>query len=281
VTQAITDRDFLREFGSYLRNVDHGLAPQDGRPGTCGVCGAPVDRWPRCYGCNQACQAAKDRGERLPLDDLAILSYAVEGSLEVKFDASGGSVLPAKHQWEGRQAYKVLKGYKTDTPDRGEWMAVIYWWTLWMLQRWGPDTLYPGVSYPQWHWATVPSRRSDRQGEHPFHRIVGTIIGQTHEEVVLELGSAEASRDYDPNAYTAGETARGVHVILVEDSWASGANVLSAAAAIKSAGASRVSAMVLGRILNPTFSPSAEFIKRGGLRSTFEPDRSPWVRVTT
>jgi hypothetical protein len=212
------------------------------------------------------------------LDDLAILTYAVEGYLEAGLATGGTFALPTENRQEGRQAYRVLKGYKNDQPDHGEWMAVAGW-AIWLLQRWGPDTLYPGSPHPEWKWATIPSRRSGRKGEHPLHRIVDAVIGKSHAEVVLTQNNAEAPRDFDLNAYSAVESARDSHVVLVEDSWASGGSVLSAAAAIKSAGATRVSAMVLGRILNPTWKPSNEFIKHGGLNTVFNPARSPWVQV--
>lgn len=71
----------------------------------------------------------------------------------------------------------------------------------------------------------------------------------------------------------------GAHVILVDDSWTTGANVQSAATALKQAGAGQVSTMVLGRLLNDTWPPTAQFIDAGGLRSPFNPDACPWSGV--
>jgi hypothetical protein len=80
----------------------------------------------------------------------------------------------------------------------------------------------------------------------------------------------------------------GTGVLLVDDSWTSGANVLSAAAAFRRGGAAAVNAMVMGRLINPGgWEPSRRFIDQGGLRASFgdgrrdgfDPARSPWAKV--
>jgi len=276
MTLIISDADFRREYGSFLRNVEFGTTPTDIRPGTCTICGAPVSiGYLRCWGCNNAVSQAIRDGGTLPIDNLAILTYAVEPYFEFELLRSDGTPYPAKNQSQGRQAYNVLRGYKADKATRADWLAAVKW-TFWMLQRWGPDRLHPGAS---WKWAIAPSRRSGRQNEHPLHRAVALAVGESHPEVTLTRGSAEAPRGLDASAYIAAPTAKSAHVVIFEDTWASGGTVLSAAAALKQAGASQVSAMVLGRILNPGWPASAEFIKYGALNKPFSTEQSPWNRV--
>ena len=118
--------------------------------------------------------------------------------------------------------------------------------------------------------------------EHPLHAIVVdvlNILGLDLEEIQFRKMKDSQKREYNTEIFAC-DPVPGSHVLLIEDSWASGANVLSAAAALKSAGASQVNAMVLGRLLNPAnWGPTKTFIKGGGLRDGFDPHRSPWKKI--
>jgi hypothetical protein len=107
-------------------------------------------------------------------------------------------------------------------------------------------------------------------------------------EVLLDAPKPASGREFRPDLFVCEGLPQEAQVLLVEDSWTSGANVLSAAAALKRAGAIRVNAMILGRLLNPAeWGPSREFIENGGLRLDFgdgkrpgfDPRRSPWATV--
>jgi hypothetical protein len=157
--------------------------------------------------------------------------------------------------------------------------------TIWFLQRWGPaaENLAPGGP---WRWATIPSVRSHRGGEHPLHRIVAAVL-RPESEVVLTPVRRNNDRIVDPHLFEVNEVLSNSSVLLIDDSWTTGSNVISAAAALRATGATAVNAMVLGRILNTDWAPSRTFIERGGLRSDFhdglrrgfDPARSPWRAV--
>jgi orotate phosphoribosyltransferase len=114
-----------------------------------------------------------------------------------------------------------------------------------------------------------------------MHFMVRMIWGAEHAEAPLDLASGPSSqaRSYDPLRFTAGDFPEGSHVILVDDSWTTGGNVQSAAAALKRAGAAQVSVMVLARILDDRWEPTRRFIEDGGLRRPFDPSMSPWQGV--
>jgi len=267
MTPRFSDDAFVREFGSYLCSVRHGLTPVGERPGTCKTCATPLkDDHPECYQCHHVHKEAMSQRIPFPVDELAFLTYAVE--------AQSGNSLGDTHEREGRQAYRVLKGYKVSTPLPVHWRAMTAW-IVWSLQRWWPQ----GDESVPWCWATVPSRRSDRVGEHPLHRIARAVLPQTPEVEVTYTGSSTA-RGFDSTAYSAASVPSNNQVLLIEDSWAMGGNVFSAAAALKKAGARSVSALMLGRLLNPSaWGPSRQFIEHGGLRAGFDPGHSPWVRT--
>ena len=55
------------------------------------------------------------------------------------------------------------------------------------------------------------------------------------------------ARSLDPGRFRAGPGATGAEVLLLDDTWASGASAQSAAVALKQAGAEAVAAVVIGR----------------------------------
>ncbi|MDR0417222.1 MAG: phosphoribosyltransferase [Propionibacteriaceae bacterium] len=286
MTPLFGDEAFRREHGSYLCNVKPGLPPAHGRPGTCQVCAGPVNvTFTICRQCEGVRAAAAHDGRPFPIDYLAFLTYAVEGA-DLASQTALGQVRET-HEREGRQAYLVLKGYKSAASSSDPlWMTAVAW-TAWFLQRWGPWAAWPSRRDDrEWCWATVPSVRSGRQGEHPFHAIVAAVLG-SHREVELRA-AAGGGRGFNPNLFSCGRVPDNAPVLLVDDSWTSGGNLLSAAATLKEAGASSVNAMVLGRLLNPgAWPPTREFIDHDGLRLDFgdgwrpgfDPRRWPWTKV--
>lgn len=244
----------VREYGSYLHNVIPGL------PGLCGVCSTPVaGDFARCWPCSQMLPPGSVGGPAGFVDRVAFLTYAVEGG----------------------QAYSVLRGYKIPSIQQRYWTAAATW-VVWLLGRHGLCPLRgSGVAESQFLWATVPSARSGRLGEHPLHHIVRQVWGPHYREagLALAVGAGGQSRDYNPRRFTAEPIASGSHVVLVDDSWTTGANVQSAATALKQAGAAQVSALVLGRLLRDAWEPTRHFIAQGGLRSPFDPDVCPWRGV--
>ena len=59
-------------------------------------------------------------------------------------------------------------------------------------------------------------------------------------------------------------------MLLIDDTWTTGANAQSAAAALKSAGASKIAALVIGRHLHRDWSENDRRLK--ALRSPFDWD---------
>ena len=50
------------------------------------------------------------------------------------------------------------------------------------------------------------------------------------------------------------------HVMLIDDTWVSGATTLSAAATLRASGARHVSVLVLARWLDPDYGPTNKFL---------------------
>lgn len=238
------------------------------------MCGTPVTvGYATCYPCHAVRDVATRTGIPFPLDRLAFLTYAVEG-----FDVTRPvpvSLTGDTHERQGRQAYEILKGFKAPRTSRVLWMSAAAW-TVWMLQNWAPWLPGNGAG---WHWAQVPSVRSHRVGEHPLHAIVKVVLAQ-FPEADLRVSRSSDAREFDPERFICDQSLAGANVVLIDDSWTTGVNALSAGAALKRAGAKRVDGMMLGRLLNPArWAPTAQFIEHDGLGQGFDAARSPWISL--
>ncbi len=100
---------------------------------------------------------------------------------------------------------------------------------------------------------TVPRGDRARDGDQPLRGIAGELVEPTRERYVRALERSPltcAPRTFDPGRFVARVPLTGSRVLLVDDTWTSGASAQSAAAALKGAGASAVAAVVIGRHVN-------------------------------
>jgi hypothetical protein len=198
------------------------LAPRAG-PGVCEICFNLTDGYERCYACAHGGRS---------LDTVVPISYSVGGE----------------------QLHHVLGSYKR-TPELvaehfTRQLAAVLWRFLSAHEGCISGTLrvpaFPVVT-------TVPSNDSARDGEHPLHRIVGQLVKPTRERfrrlLVRSAHPAHPHR-FDVDRYQAIVQLTHEPVLLIDDTWTTGANAQSAAAALKRAGAGPVAAVVIGRHLN-------------------------------
>jgi predicted amidophosphoribosyltransferase len=224
--------------GGYLRNAVR-------RPGaTCAHCSAPVDGYEHCYSCKMA-QSRADLA-----DTIAMLTYAVAG----------------------QQSGYVLRGYKAAQPLQ-EHAAIV---SLLILLALSVHAGCPAAlaDSPVTHWAAVPSLPA-RPGEHSLHKIIkASAPGQ--EIRLLAAERAWRPRAISPDHFRAGTSlADDSHVLLVDDTWATGGHAQSAALALKKAGASRVSLLVVARWLKPDFGDNERFLRK--LKIPYDPAVCPWT----
>ncbi len=100
--------------------------------------------------------------------------------------------------------------------------------------------------------ATVPSSDARRDGHHPLRRIVGDIVPtrDRYERLLRRTSWPAEPRTFDRRRYRAARRLDGENVLLIDDTWTTGASMQSAAVALKAAGAATVGAVVVGRHLN-------------------------------
>jgi hypothetical protein len=96
--------------------------------------------------------------------------------------------------------------------------------------------------------AVVPSG-GGRPGPHPLLRLLGPFLRLP--PVPLAVRPGDWGRDLAAERFYAERPVPGAPVLLVDDTWVSGASAQSAAVALKRAGARRVAVVVLGRHVDP------------------------------
>jgi predicted amidophosphoribosyltransferase len=212
-----------------------GLHQPRGTSMSCVVCRGPLrPGYTRCYQCTQHLLL----GEGLLADVVAPVSYAVRGT-------AFALALARYKSAQGQSAQN-----KSGQRDEAEALLALL---LAFLRDHGPcvwrqaDMPAPGLL------AVVPSGWG-RQGTHPLLRLVAPRLRMPL--VPLTLRHGEQGRDLNASRFVAGPT-EGADVLLLDDTWVSGASIQSAAVALKRAGAGRIAAVVLGRYLNPAEPRSA------------------------
>jgi predicted amidophosphoribosyltransferase len=118
---------------------------------------------------------------------------------------------------------------------------------------------------------TVPSSDHARDEQHPLRHIVGELVGPTRERHtrLLRRSDAEApARAFSAAKFEATTDLEHQSVLLVDDTWTTGASAQSAAAALKRAGAGPIAAVVIGRHLNREWHQNDRHLR--GISQPFE-----------
>ena len=198
------------------------LAPRPGKS-VCVTCFNFTDGYRRCYACTR---------RETWLDAMAPISYC-----------------PAHGQ-----LHHVLASYKRLTGDAARRSAVELAAVLWryLTEHEGCVAKAAGVtSFPL--VTTVPSGEPERGQSHPLRHIVGELVRPTrdrHERLLRRSSVPVETHVFSRDRYEALKPLTQQAVLLVDDTWTTGANAQSAAAALKRAGAGPVGAVVIGRYLN-------------------------------
>jgi predicted amidophosphoribosyltransferase len=216
-------------YGNFLLGPRHG-------PEVCEVCFNFTDGYERCYGCSH--------GEQW-LDAVCPISYSVA------------------HE----QLHHALWGYKRLEGDVARRLTVELAAVLWrhlaihelcLAQAAGAADAFDLV-------ATVPSSDRERDERHPLRHVVAALIGPTaprHERLLHRTTKPVDPRAFDPEKYEVSRNLGDHSVLLIDDTWTTGANAQSAAAALKSAGAGAVGAVVIGRHVNRDWDENDRRLKQ-------------------
>lgn len=212
-------------------------APEPAAGGLCATCRGPARAGSRCYQCGL-------HREYLP----GLLPEIV---VPVAYAAKGGP--HATNLW----LYKSGAQKEGAAAARAELAALLL---VFLRDHGGCVWRQAGLDRPTCV-AVVPSRRG-RPGVHPLQALAAPYLALPWARLRLARPSLPDAQDADPWRFES-ERIAGASVLLLDDTWTSGASAVSAAAALRLAGARSVAVVVLGRHLDPKgaggdrFSPAA------------------------
>jgi predicted amidophosphoribosyltransferase len=227
-----------------IRGVEPFLVSPRSGPGVCRLCFNLTEGFERCGAC-----------ARLPnlLDAFVPISYSVSG----------------------RQLHTMLATYKRSRGLEAHAfeirLAAILWRHLELHER----CLATAASTKAFDLVTtVPSGERSRDEEHPLQRMVSRLVGPVrarHRRLLERTDAPSRPREFDAERFRADQELDGAAVLLIDDTWTTGASAQSAAAALKAAGASTVAAVVIGRYLNIGWHENRERLR--ALEGPFRWDR--------
>ena len=111
--------------------------------------------------------------------------------------------------------------------------------------------------------ATVPSTRSgQREAGHPLETVVRAVVSLARLRApLLAPGTAGTGHNQpDDDAFQPTRKLSGERVLLIDDTFTTGARVQSAASALRRGGAAAVAAVTLGRVIWPDWNPNCRRI---------------------
>lgn len=210
----------VRELSALYENVM--LGPRRGSD-ICSTCFNFTAGYPRCYACAHG---------RPVLDAVAPISYSVG------------------HE----QLHHALASYKRLDGDVARRLGVILAAVLWRFLAEHEQCVAREAGVDRFDLVTtVPSGDRARDERHPLRWIVGELVGPTrdrHERLLRRSEVPVARREFSLEKFIAVRRVDGVSVLLIDDTWTTGASAQSAAATLRNAGAERTAAVVIGRHLN-------------------------------
>jgi hypothetical protein len=182
-------------------------------------------------------------------------------------------VIPVSYAFKGGPHAANLWRYKSQLPDAAAAVATLLSLLLVFLRDHGSCAWRAAGSGPPTHVATVPSTRG-RPGPHPLQAMLGHCLRLPQARLALACPARPGQpgppgdprppgllsppdppepddRELQPGLFTAEGRLDRARLLLIDDTWTTGARAQSAAAAAKLAGASGVTTVVLGRHLDP------------------------------
>lgn len=230
--------------GGYLRNVLH--LPEV----TCELCARPISGNRFCDRCQWNYVSRSDIADRV-------------GSMIYGFD--------------GAQSGRLMYGYKAAYTRPSHVQTVTSLAVLGIREhRQCVDRLL-GIRATR--WAAVPSLRNIGV-EHPLRTILTGKIAAGSEITVTAAPreAIQSPRDVTPTNYiVTTEVPPGAHVMVIDDTWVAGGHAQSVAAALKLAGARRVSVLTVARWVDLT-DPVSKQVHRDHIKDReYDPTVCPWT----
>ena len=179
--------------------------------------------------------------------------------------------------------YNRLATYKAGQPRHGLHLVAVFWTFLRSRRAEIERQLGGPVSVV----TTVPSKRGRSYSEQPLRSALS--LAKEIDDLLAPMVTYRPDPDveslrasYYPQCFKpTGEPSSGQRILLVEDTWVSGATTVSAAGSLLEQGADSVLAVPIARVLDTIYwelSPYVAWINR---RVPASPESTPWPRSSS
>jgi predicted amidophosphoribosyltransferase len=176
------------------------------------------------------------------------------------------AMAPISYSMGGEQLHHALAGYKRYTGLPARYLAAGLAAVLWRHLRAHERCLARAAAVEHFDVVTtVPSSDAVRDRTHPLHGLVGELVKPLqprYERLLRRTDAAVMAHRFSAERYEATQDLCGRAVLLVDDTWTTGANARSAAASLKAGGAERVAVVVIGRYVNREWSHNDGQLRR-------------------
>jgi len=164
------------------------------------------------------------------------------------------AVVPISYSVCGGQLHHALVGYKRFSGQIARRLTVELAAVLWRFLSLHERCVAAAAHVSGFDLVTtVPSGVRERDDQHPLCRVVGDLVGPTRQRYRRLLRRSLAPvppRQVSADKFEPLTRLRGERVLLIDDTWTTGASARSAAVALRGAGAGPIGAVVIGRYLN-------------------------------
>jgi predicted amidophosphoribosyltransferase len=178
------------------------------------------------------------------------------------------AIIPISYSVAHEQLHHALAAYKRLSGSAGRRLSVQLAAVLWRFlaghercaARVVETEAFPIVT-------TVPSGDEERDELHRLRWMVSEAVGPTrgrHRRLLRRSSLEVAPRVFSAEKFVPAAALSGEAVLLVDDTWTTGANAQSAAATLKAAGAGPVAAVVIGRHVNRGWHQNDQQLRRLG-----------------
>jgi hypothetical protein len=164
------------------------------------------------------------------------------------------AVLPISYSVGHEGLHAALAGYKRVDGSGARVLGIELAAILWKFLERHEPCLSRSVGVEHFDVVTtVPSGDPVRDPSHPLPWIVGELCAATrgrYQRLLHRSPVALSEREFSEAKYLTSGDLRGEDVLLIDDTWTTGASAQSAAAALRAAGSGTVAAVVIGRHIN-------------------------------
>ena len=164
------------------------------------------------------------------------------------------AVVPISYSAAREQLHHALAHYKRETGSAARRLAIELGAVLWRFLALHEPCIARAAGASAFGLvATVPSGERERDEQHPLRWIVSEVVEPTqkrHRRLLKRSQHPVYERAFDVRRFVPTRALADEDVLLIDDTWTTGANAQSAAAALKQAGAGRVAALIIGRHVN-------------------------------